>query len=308
MKADDIKTVLILGAGTMGQQTAILSALHGMDVVIYDISQEILEAGQQRIKSNANTMTGLYPRSQEELAETLNQIKTTTDPAKAARDADIIIESVPEDPELKGHIFGEFNQLCRADTIFASNTSSLIPSMFAQASGRPDRLCALHFHDVTLSKIVDVMPHPETSPETLAAVEGFARRMGQIPIVLKKEHHGYVFNNMLMALLDSALTLAQKKVTSIENIDRSWMGVLHTMVGPFGLIDSIGLDTTYKITDYWAQKTDNPQAKANASFLKEMLDQGYLGIKSKQGFYTYPNPDFMKPDFLTRDTPAVTQQ
>jgi len=130
-------------------------------------------------------------------------------------------------------------------------------------------------------------------------VKAFAEKLDQVAIVLTKEHNGYVFNNMFMALLDSALGLASKGVTSVKEIDRSWMGVMHTFIGPFGLMDSVGLDTVYKITDYWAQKLNNPKALANAAFIKGYLDQGKLGIKSGEGFYTYPNPDYMKPNFVS---------
>lgn len=299
MQLTNIKTILIAGAGTMGQQTALLCALNDYDVVIYDISDDILKKGMERIKKNASRMTGFDLCTQEAADTALSRLSTTSELAKAARDADLVIESVPEDPALKGRLFNEINRCCKPDTIFTTNTSSLLPSMFAKETGRPEKLCALHFHDVALSKIVDVMPHPGTAKETVEIVRQFAEDLGQIPIVLTKENNGYVFNNMLMSFIGSALTLAAREVAPIEEIDRSWMGVMHTLVGPFGIMDSIGLDTSWKVTDYWAQKRNDPQAKANAAFLKAYIDKGHLGIKTGQGFYTYPNPAFGKPDFMT---------
>jgi 3-hydroxybutyryl-CoA dehydrogenase len=149
-----------------------------------------------------------------------------------------------------------------------------------------------------MTRIVDVMPHPGTSKETMDLVTVFAERIGQIPIVLDKETNGYVFNNMLMAILDSALNLASRKVAPVTEIDRSWMGVLHTLIGPFGIMDSVGLDTVWKITDYWANVRNDAQAKLNASFLKEYIDKGHLGMKTGQGFYSYPNPGYSKPGFI----------
>ena len=299
MNIEDIRRVLILGSGTMGQQIGLLCALKGFDVVLYDLNQEILDKALERIGRKAGKMVKMNQYTEEQANQAVARIFTTTDPEKAAKDVDIINESVPEDPVLKGKIFAQFNGLCRENTIFTTNTSSLLPSQFAEASGRPDRLCALHFHDTTMTNVVDVMPHPGTSAETMALVKAFAEKLDQVAIILTKEHNGYVFNNMFMALLDSALGLASKNVTSVKEIDRSWMGVMHTFIGPFGLMDSVGLDTVYKITDYWAQKLDSPKAKANAAFLKKYIEQGKLGLKTGEGFYTYPNPEYIQPNFVS---------
>lgn len=299
MNIDNIKRVLILGSGTMGQQIGILCAFHGFDVVLYDLNQEILDKAFERIKRKAAKLAKTYQFTPDKVEQALSHISISCDPEEAAKGADIISESVPEDPKLKGKIFARFNELCDPETIFTTNTSSLVPSQFAEDTGRPEKLCALHFHDTAMTKIVDVMPHPGTSPETIEIVKAFAEKIGQVAIVLNKEHNGYVFNNMLMALLDSALALASNEVAPVEEIDRSWMGVTHMLLGPFGIMDSVGIDTVYKITDYWAQQLDNPQAKANAAFLKTYVDQGKLGQKSGKGFYTYPDPAFVKPDFIS---------
>ncbi len=299
MKIEDIRRVLILGSGTMGQQIGLLCALKGFDVVLYDLNQDILVKALERMGRKAGKMVKMNQYTQEQADQAIARISTTTDPEIAAKDVDIISESVPEDPKLKGRIFAQFDALCRKDTVFTTNTSSLLPSQFAGDSGRPDRLCALHFHDTSMTNVVDVMPHPGTSAETVALVKAFAEKLDQVAIVLTKEHNGYVFNNMFMALLDSALGLASKNVTSIQEIDRSWMGVMHTFIGPFGLMDSVGLDTVYKITDYWAQKLDSPKARANAAFLKKFVEQGKLGLKSGEGFYSYPNPEYIQPNFVS---------
>lgn len=302
IKLADIKTILAAGAGTMGQQTALLAAINGYRVVMYDISDALLARGMERIRKNGDRMVRMRACTGEACSLALARITSTSDIKAASEDADLVMESIPEDPELKGKLFAEINRHCKPHTIFTTNTSSLVPSMFAEKTGRQDKLCALHFHDVAISKIVDVMPHPGTSRHTMALVREFAESMGQIPIVLAKENNGYVFNNMLMALIASALSLAAKGVTTIQEIDRSWMGVMHTPVGPFGIMDSIGLDTCWKVTDYWADKRNDPQAKANASFLKGYLDQNRYGIKTGQGFYTYPNPTFARPDFMTTNS------
>ena len=117
--------------------------------------------------------------------------------------------------------------------------------------------------------------------------------------MLHRENSGYVFNTMLSSLFSSALTLASRNVSSIEDIDRSWMGVMHTAMGPFGIMDQVGLSTVWIITDYWAKKTGDAQAQANADFLKQYVDKGQLGFKTNQGFYSYPNPAYTDQKFLS---------
>jgi 3-hydroxybutyryl-CoA dehydrogenase len=142
------------------------------------------------------------------------------------------------------------------------------------------------------------MPHPGTAPETVALLEAFARRIGQIPIVLERENHGYVFNAMLNALNRAALTLAANGVARVPDIDRAWMGVMKMPIGPLGILDQVGLDTAWHITAHWAKVTDDPQLQANAAFLKGYVDQGHLGVKSGRGFYVYPDPAYRQPEFL----------
>ncbi len=287
MKVEDIKNILIIGSGTMGQQIGLLFAANGYDVVLYDISDDILNNAYSRIVKLSTNMVKSGKYSKSDMENALTRIRLTTSPEKAAENADLINESAPENPELKGKIFGMFHQLCKPETVFTTNTSSLLPSMFAQVSGRPERLCALHFHDVMLTNVVDVMPHPGTSPEIVELVTAFAEKNNLLPIVLKKEHSGYVFNFMFMAFLSSALTLAQREVAPISEIDNAWTGVMPTKSGPFAIMDAVGLDTVCTITTARAEKTGDPQAKANALFLKEYVKAGKLGIKSGQGFYTY---------------------
>jgi len=300
MKIEDIKKVLIVGAGNMGQQIGTLCAIHGYEVVLYDINQDILEGALERVKKLFKFFVRSSKITLEEVEEAISRIKITTNEQTAAANADIISESVPEDPDLKGKIFSLFNTLCPGHTIFTTNSSVLVPSMFADRTGRPEKLAALHFHDVRTTDIVDVMAHPGTSEETFHIVCEFAIKIGQVPIVLTKENSGYVFNFMLTALFQSAQTLAVNKVTSIEEIDRAWMGVTHMSIGPFGIMDSIGIDTVWHVTDHWANKLKDKQGKKNALFLKEYVDKGQLGQKSKQGFYSYPNPTFQESDFIGR--------
>ncbi|PIP40463.1 MAG: 3-hydroxybutyryl-CoA dehydrogenase [Desulfobacterales bacterium CG23_combo_of_CG06-09_8_20_14_all_51_8] len=299
MNIEDIKTVLIVGSGTMGQQIGFQCAVSGFDVIMYDIAEEMLATAAGRLEKLAKNYKAGGRLTGETAAAARGRITMTTDPRKAGANADFVSESVPEDPKLKAKVFAQFNEICPAHAIFTTNTSSLIPSMIAAQTGRPERFAAFHFHDVRVTRIVDIMPHPGTSPEVTALIEAFALKIGQIPIMLKKENFGYVFNAMIMELFKSAQALAANGVASVEDIDRAWMGVMHTPTGPFGIMDSIGIDTVWKVTDYWAKIVKDPQQTKNAAFMKPYVDQGFLGEKTGRGFYAHPHPAYAAPDFVT---------
>ena len=299
MQIEDVHRVAIVGAGTMGQQVGFQCAGHGYDVVLYDVDASALEAAERRIDSYGQGLETSGAITSDLRASARARIELTTDIPTAASDADLLSEAVPEDPDLKGRVLAEFNAACPARTIFMTNTSTLVPSQFAKASGRGDRLLALHFHlPVWINNLVDVMPHPGTASQVTRLVVAFARRIGQVPIELRREHNGYVFNSMYSALNTAAITLAQQGVASIEDIDRSWMHVTKAPVGPLGALDAVGLDTVWTITDYWAGQLDDPQLHANAAFLKEYVDRGDVGVKSGRGFYTYPDPAYARPGFI----------
>ncbi len=300
MKIDEIRRVVVVGAGTMGQQIGFQCAGHGLDVVLYDIAAEALESARQRIDSYADKLVQDGAITAEVRDSARARITSTTEAAEAAAAADLLVEAVPEDPALKRRVLAEFDALCPPHTIFTTNTSMLLPSQLAKSIKRPDRLIALHFHlPVWVSNVADVMPHKGTAPEVSGIVVEFARRIGQIPIALRREHHGYVFNAMYSAMNREAITMAEQRVASIEDIDRAWMGVAKWPTGPFGALDMVGIDTAFKITDYWARKLFFVrQLRRNANFLKAYVDRGELGTKTGKGFYTYPDPAFARPGFV----------
>jgi 3-hydroxybutyryl-CoA dehydrogenase len=284
----------------MGQEIGLQCAMHGYNVVLYDIAPDILETAMGRVKAHAAQMVNEKLMSKEEACAALARITSATNSQKAAAAADLISESVPEDPRLKAEAFAHFHELCPPHTIFTTNTSTLLPSMFAKATGRPAQFAAMHFHPhVWESNIVDIMPHPGTSEETTTLLQGFAKSIGQVPILLKKESRGYVFNAMLTPALRAALQLAVNDVASVEDVDRAFMGIMKTPMGPFGIMDLIGLDTVWQIIDYWARKAFFlRQLRRNANFLKQYVDRGHLGVKSGKGFYSYPNPAYQQPGFV----------
>jgi len=300
MQLTDIKQILVVGGGTMGQQIGFQCAAHGYRVTIYDVSSDALQRAPVQLGEYAGQLVAAGHLTQPVAASTLGAITFSADAAHASAEADLVSESIPEDPALKASVFAQFHQLCPPRTIFTTNTSMLVPSLIAAATGRPDRFAALHFHQpVWTANVADVMPHPGTSPQVVALLREFARSIHQVPLVLSKENYGYVFNAMYSSLNSAAITLAANGVASVEDIDRSWMAIMKMGIGPLGMLDMVGLDTVWHITEYWANVTQDPQTRKNADFLKrEYLDKGWLGIKSGRGFYTYPDPAFHSPDFL----------
>ena len=283
----------------MGEQIGLQCALSGYEVILYDIVPEALQTAEAQIQAYAAFLVDQKRLTQPEAQAALRRIRYSANPGDAVQ-ADLVSESVPEDPALKAKVFAQLNTICPAHTIFTTNTSTLVPSMFAQATGRPGQFAALHFHTyVWDSNVVDVMPHPGTTSETVELLVAFAGRIGQIPILLHKESGQYVFNALLGAWNSAALKLATDGVAAVEDIDRAWMAIMKAPIGPFGVMDIVGLKTVWDITQYWATATSDAQLQANANFVKQYVDQGWLGVKTGRGFYTYPDPAYARGGFLT---------
>lgn len=288
MQIDSVKKILCLGAGTMGQQVALQCAMYGYQAVLYARHQSTLDNAMVRIEGYKNKLIADGLLKADNAAAVMARISATNEPQTAADEVDLVIESVIEDVAVKTAVFEQFSRICPARTVFTTNTSSLLPSMFAQATGRPARFAALHFHTyVWNSTVVDIMPHAGTEQATLDLLKAFAMSIGQIPIVLTRETPNYVVNAMLSALNDAALTLASTGVASVSEIDKAWRGVMKMPMGPFGMMDHIGIDVTWQITDQWAGISNNPQVRKNADFLKGYVDQNALGVKNGKGFYQY---------------------
>jgi len=305
MQASDIKKVLIIGSGTMGRHIGLQNALFGCDVVLYDLDEEVLKTAVNHIgKIAAGFVKGGYI-TEEMAAAAKSRISATTSMEEAARGVDLVSESVPENIELKKKVWGEFSRYLSKDAILTTNTSTLVPSLFAEASGNPARFLAWHFAiPVFIANIVDVMPHPGTDPAVTEIMMEHSRRIGQIPILINKEWPKYVYNEMFTALLSAAQRLAVNNVASIEDIDRAWMVIMDMPRGPFGIMDNVGLDTNLNvIKEAVAADPNFPYGKEIIAMLQAKVDAGHLGRKSGQGFYTYPNPAYEQPGFVERVYP-----
>ena len=300
MKIEDIKRVLILGSGTMGVQIGIQSAIHGYSVTIFIRNPAKNDIVWADIHNRTDWIVKEEAISREEADQMLKRIFTTNDPADAAKDADLLSESVPEIVSLKKELFEKFNKLCPKHTIFTTNTSTLLPSILAESTGRPERFLALHFNTpIFITKNTDIMGHPGTSKEVLNVIIEFSRRIGLIPIVLDKEQPGYIINTLLGGLMNTALWLVANGITTLQKVDKSWMSTMKMGIGIFGIMDNIGLDVGWELREDYALTSGDKQAIKIYEYLKtNYIDKGHLGIKTGQGFYKYPSPEYKNPDFL----------
>jgi len=297
MTLADIKKVLILGSGTLGLRIGLQSALSGFDTTIYDINEKAFDSARKIQASILKSLVDKKIITPEKSGEALQRIRFTSDPAEAAKDADFISESVLEDLAVKKKVWSQFATLCPVHTIFTTNTSYLLPSWFAAETGRHGLFCAFHFHDVFLANVVDIMPHAATESWVTDLLMEMGRKLNQTPVFVKKESNGYIFNAMLMALIGAAGALVTNEVSSIEDVDRSWMGNFKMSSGPFGILDVIGLDTAWHVTN---NQSDSKSQKF-AALLKTYVDAGKLGVKTGEGFYKYPNPAYQQDNFVQQN-------
>ena len=297
LEIQDLKNVLVLGAGTLGLRVGLQSAISGFNTTIYDVNEDALVKAKRTHEGILKSLLNLDKITAEEADAARARLTFTTNAETAAADADFINESVTEDLDLKRKVWSQFGELCPDKTIFTSNTSYLLPSQLADASGRPERFCNYHFHDVFYSNVVDVMPHSTTKPWVSDLLMELGPILAQTPVFVKKENPGYVFNYILMALIGAAGALKTNDVASIEDIDRSWMGNFKMEMGPFGILDTVGLDTAWHITRSQSDK----RSQVFSALLKTYVDAGKLGLKTGEGFYEYPNPKYKEKGFVAGD-------
>lgn len=280
-----IDKVTVLGTGVLGSQIAFQTAFHGVDVVAYDISDEILETAKQRFHGLAARYAQDLPDAGTRAEEALGRVRYSSDLADAVRDADLVIEAVPEALELKRQVYTQLGELAPERTIFASNSSTLLPSDMVAFTGRPDRFLALHFaNEIWLHNTAEVMGTPATDPDVYAAVVAFARRIGMEPIELRKEQPGYVLNSLLVPLLNAASALYVDGVADPETIDKTWRIGTGAPAGPFQIFDVVGLNTAYHISSV----SESEKQRRFAEIIKErFIDQGKLGVATGEGFYRY---------------------
>lgn len=289
-----IQTIGIIGSGNLGTRIGLQAAISGYAVSMYDLDERSLTRSMGSMKKLLSHLTSTQQITEEMGVLAMDKILFSQYLNLALQNVDLISESVVEDAAIKTRVWKEIGELAPSHTIFTTNTSYLLPSQFAEVSGRPEKFCAFHFHDVFYSRVVDIMPHPGTAQEVVSLLENLGRKLNQVPILIKKEHSGYIFNTLLIAWIDAAGRLLTGEIAEVEAIDKSWMVNFGMSAGPFGILDNVGLDTAWQITS----TRRNPASRAFAELLKTYVDQGKLGTKSGEGFYSYPNPSYKNSDFL----------
>lgn len=294
------KNITVAGSGVLGSQIAFQTAFKGFDVTVYDINDEALESSKERItKLKKNYRTDLDV-AEEEVDAAFNRMSFTTDLAQAVAEADLVIEAIPEVVKIKTDFYNELGKVAPEKTVFATNSSTLLPSQFADATGRPEKFLALHFaNTIWINNTAEVMKHAGTDMKVFDDVIEFAKAIGMVALPLHKEQPGYILNSLLVPLLEAAELLLVKEVADVQTVDKTWMIATGAPLGPFAILDVVGINTAHNIVQAKAAATGNKDYAKLADLLKnEYIDNGKLGKASGEGFYSYPNPAFLKPGFL----------
>ena len=281
----EIRKVGVLGGGLMGSGIAQVAAMAGFETVVREVSDPVIDKSKSGIQKVLAKGIEKGKVTAEQRDAAMSRLSFTTDLAQLAS-CDIVIEAVVEDLEMKNAMWKDLNEICSADTIFASNTSSLTIAAMAAACGRPEKMLGLHFFNpVPLMKLVEVVRTITTSDETADAAFDFAKRLGKEP-VKAKDNSGFIVNLLLIPFMLDAIRALENNVASVEDIDKGMqLGAGHPM-GPFTLLDFVGLDTTYKIAEIMFDEY-REQRYAPPPLLKRMVIAGMYGRKSGKGFYDY---------------------
>jgi 3-hydroxybutyryl-CoA dehydrogenase len=287
LSIDDIKTVAVVGGGTMGSQIAQQAALGGYDVWLTDVSQEQLDrAAEQNLKlltrrADKGAMTA------EEVATAHARVRTTTSLAEALGAADFVFEAVVEKLEPKREVFAAIDAAAPAHAIIATNSSTIPISRLADATSRPDRCCNTHFfHPVLVMQLCEVVKGPQTSDETIATTVALIERIGRVPVVIEKEIDGFIVNRILHAASQEAMRLYEGGYADFAAIDLAVEKGLNWPMGPFKLADFSGIDITYNARREKFAASGDPHDRP-PDFLARMAESGRHGRKTGKGFYDY---------------------
>ena len=281
----ELTNVTVIGSGVLGSQIAFQAAYFGKTVTVYDISEEIVA----KLPAKWEKLSALYVRDMaatpEQLAAATSRLSETTDLAAALADADVVIEAVPENLELKKKVWAQIGEAAPEKTIFCTNSSTLLPSDIAESTGHPERFLALHFaNEVWRNNTGEVMGHAGTDPAAVDAVLAFAEQIGMVAIHVEKEQAGYILNTLLVPFLTAASHLWVNDIAQAEEIDKTWRTATGSPLGPFQILDHVGMETYYQIN----LNAGTEESRRVAERVKaEYIDKGYMGRDTGRGFYTY---------------------
>jgi 3-hydroxybutyryl-CoA dehydrogenase len=281
----NIESVGVLGAGQMGNGIAQVAACAGFQVTMVDIKQEYVDKGLAAIERSLGKLVAKERMSEQDAASALARVSISTDKT-AVSDSDLVVEAIPEIPDLKFSTFAELDGICKPSTILASNTSSISINEIAAATSRPERVIGMHFmNPVPIMKLVEIINGSETDSEVSDAVVAAAEKMGKVALCCN-DSPGFISNRLLCPMLNEAILALQDGVAEVEAIDGIMKLGMNHPIGPLALSDLIGLDTVLHIMNVLHEGFGDDKY-APAKLLEEMVAQGKLGRKSGQGFYDY---------------------
>ena len=273
-----IKNVGIVGAGFTGKQIAAQTALHDFVVSVYDIDPEVLEAAEKYI-------SGVLKRKNK--IESIQNVSYYSNLDKALEDVDLVVEAVPENLELKKKVFSQIDKIAPVHTIIGTNSSSYPVSKIESSVKRKDKVLNLHFYPpIPTRPMVDIMAGSETSQETFEKGKQWIRDIKCEPLVVKKECLGFVFNRIWHAVKKECLKIWDGGHADIETVDTAWKIFTGMKMGPFTMMDGIGLDVAYAVEMSYYEENGDPNDKPPDA-LKELVENGDLGMKTGKGLYTY---------------------
>ena len=281
----DIRTIGVIGAGTMGNGIAQVCATAGFPVVITDIAQAALDRAMKTIETSLDRMVNKQKMTAADKAATLARLTTSTE-MKALADCDLVIEAATENIGLKQKIFSSIDAVVKADALIASNTSSISISKLAAATKRPSQFIGMHFFNpVPVMALVELIRGMQTSDETLAAVRAVVVKIGKAPIVVRNSP-GFAVNRILVPMLNEACFALGEGVATPEDIDEGMKLGCNHPIGPLALCDMIGLDVMLDVMNVFYESFKDSKYRP-APLLVEMVEAGYLGRKTGRGFYSY---------------------
>jgi 3-hydroxybutyryl-CoA dehydrogenase len=289
LKAEDVRSVAVVGFGVMGTGIAQVFAQAGFNVIARDVSEAGLKRGLEVIRGGPFGLQKAVEKGRlkkEEAEAALARIKVTTSLEEAARDADLVVEAIFENLELKKALFKELDEKCPKHAVLASNTSTLSITALAGATKRPDRVVGMHFFNpVPVMKLVEVVRGLATSDETVQLIKDLAVKLGKTPVVVK-DVPGFIANRLALPYLAEAMRAYEQGIASAQDIDTAMKLGYNMPMGPLELLDLIGLDTTLDVLESIYRETNDPKY-APPVILRQMVRAGWTGRKSGRGFYDY---------------------
>jgi 3-hydroxybutyryl-CoA dehydrogenase len=296
----EIKSVVVVGAGAMGSQIGMVCALAGYAATITDIARDALDRAEAQLRQRMSRDVEKNRRTDAQVEEAFGRLTFSTDLTTAAAQADFVIEAAVERLEIKRRLFADLDRVAPPHAILATNSSNIVSSRIADATGRPDRVCNLHFFNPALvMKCVEVVRGPQTSDETVTTAVEFARRLGKVPVLLDREIPGFIANRILGAVRDEAIFLLENGIASVEDIDTACRTALGYPMGPFELMDLTGIDIGYLTKQDRYAESGDPKDQPSKS-VSALVERGELGRKTGRGWYDY--------DEAGTKTPRPTEQ